>query len=45
MALGDFPKKTLVQCTSENVLPMISLGVYGVVAMFKSLSHFEFIFL
>ena len=30
MALGDFPKKTLVQCTSENVLPMISFGSFMV---------------
>ena len=43
--LGDWLKKTLVLFMSENVLPLFpsrSFMVSGL--MFKSLSHFEFIF-
>ena len=44
-ALGDWPKKTLVQFMSENVLPMFSSRSFSVSCLiFKSLSHFEFIF-
>ena len=45
IALGDWPKKTLVQFMSENVLPIISSRSFVVSClMFKFLSHFEFIF-
>ena len=43
--LGDWPKKTLVQFMSQNVLPMLSSRSFMVSClMFKSLRHFEFIF-
>ena len=46
IALGDWPKKTLVRFMSENVLPMFSSKSFIVSClMFKSLSHFEFIFM
>ena len=45
IALGDQPKKTLVQSMSENVLPVFSSRNFMVpYILFKSLSHFEFIF-
>ena len=45
IVLGDWPKKTLVQFMSENVLPMLFSGSFMVSCpLFKSLSHFEFIF-
>ena len=45
IALKDWPKKTLVQFISENVLPMFSSRSFMVSCLiFKSLSHFEFIF-
>ena len=45
ITFGDWPKKTLVRFMSENVLPMISSRSFMVSClMFKSLSHFEFIF-
>ena len=45
IALGDTPKKILVQCKSENVLPMFSSRSFMVSCLvFKSLSHVEFIF-
>ena len=45
IAFGDWPKKTLVWFMSENVLPMFSTRSYMVLCLiFKSLSHFEFIF-
>ena len=46
IALGDSPKETMVvQFMSENVLPMIYFRSFMVSClMFKSLSHFEFIF-
>ena len=45
IALGDWPKKTLVRFMSENVLPMISSRSFMVsYLILKSLSHFEFIF-
>ena len=45
IALGDWPKKTLVCLMSENVLPMFSSSSFMVsYLMFKSLRHFEFIF-
>ena len=45
IALGDWPKKTLVWFMSENVLRMISSRSFRVSClMFKSLSHSEFIF-
>ena len=44
-ALGDWPKKTLVQFMSEKVLPLFSSTSFMMSGlMFKSLSHFEFIF-
>ena len=43
VALG-WPKKTLLQFLSENVLPMFSSRSYMMPCLiFKSLSHFEFI--
>ena len=46
VALGDWPKTTLVRFTSENILPIISSRHFMVSClMFKSLSHFEFIFI
>ena len=45
VALGDWPKKTLVRFMSENVLPMFSSRNFMVSSlMSKSLSHLEFIF-
>ena len=45
IALGDRPKKTLVQSMSDNFLPVFSSRSFMVSClMFKSLSHFEFIF-
>ena len=45
IALGDWPKKIFVCLMSENVLPMFSSRSFMVLGlMFKSLSHFEFIF-
>ena len=44
-ALGDWPEKTLVQFMSEKVLPLFSSKSFMMSClMFKSLSHFEFIF-
>ena len=44
-ALGDWLKKTFVQFMSENVLPMFSSRDFMVLCLiFKSLGHFEFIF-
>ena len=46
IALGDWPKKTLAWFMSENVLPMFSSRSFMVSCLiFKSLSHFEFIFM
>ena len=46
VALGDWPKKTFVRLMSENVLPKFSSRSLMVSCLtFKSLSHFEFIFL
>ena len=46
IALGDWPKKTLAWFISEKVLPMITSGSFMVSClMFKTLSHFEFIFM
>ena len=45
IALGDWHKKTLVRFMSENVLPKLCSRNFMVSClMFKSLSHFEFIF-
>ena len=45
IALGDWPKKTFIWFMSENVLPMFSSRIFMTrCLMFKSLSHFEFIF-
>ena len=45
IALEEWPKEALVQFISENVLPMISSRSFMVsYLMFKSLSHFEVIF-
>ena len=45
IALGDWPKKTLVWLMSENVLPTFSSKSFMVSCLiFKSLNHFEFIF-
>jgi len=45
VVLGEWPKKTFVQLMSENVLPMFSsTNLMVSCLMFKSLSHFEFIF-
>ena len=44
IVLGDWPTKILVLFTSENVLPMLSSSFMVLCLMFKSLSHFEFIF-
>ena len=42
IALGDWPKKILVQFMSENVLPMFSSKSFMVsFLIFKSLSYFE----
>ena len=44
VALGDWPKKTLVQLILENVLPMFSSRSFMASCLiFNSLSHFEFI--
>ena len=46
IALWDWPKKTLVQFMLENILPMFSSMSFMISClMFKSLSHFEFIFI
>ena len=46
VALGDWPKKTLLRFMLESVLPMFSSRSFMVLClMFKSLSHFKFIFL
>ena len=46
IVMGDWPKKTLIWFTSENVLPMFTSKSFMLSCfMFKSLSHFEFIFL
>ena len=42
--LWDWPKKTLVQFMSENVLTMFSSSFMVPCLIFKSLSHFKFIF-
>jgi len=42
IVLGDWPKKTMAQFTSENVLLVFSSRVSCII--FKSLSRFEFIF-
>ena len=42
--LGDWLKKTLIWFMSENVLLMLSSSFMVSCLMFKSLSHFEFIF-
>ena len=43
-SLGDWPKKTLVQFMSEDVLPMLpSSGFIVLWLVFKCLSHFQFI--
>ena len=45
ISLRDWPKKTLVRFMSENVLPMFYSRSFMVSHfVFKSLSHFEFIF-
>ena len=44
IALVDWPKKTLVRFTSENVLPILFSSSMVSCLIFKSLSHFEFIF-
>ena len=45
IALGDWPRKTLVWFMSENVLPMFSSRSFMLSCLiFKSLSHLEFIF-
>ena len=44
-SLGEWHKKTFVRLISEDVLPMFSSGNLMVSClMFKSLSHFEFLF-
>ena len=44
IALGDWPKKTLLWFMSENVLPLFSSRSFMVSCLiFKCLSHFEFI--
>ena len=44
-ALGDWPEKMLVRFMSENVLSMFSFRSFTILCLiFKSLSHFEFIF-
>uniref|UniRef100_A0A8D0LYA6 Uncharacterized protein n=1 Tax=Sus scrofa TaxID=9823 RepID=A0A8D0LYA6_PIG len=45
IALGESPKKTFVWFISDNVFSTFSSGSFTVIClMFKSLSHFEFIF-
>ena len=45
LALGDWFKKILLRFMSENVLPIFSSRTFIVSCLiFKSLSHFEFIF-
>uniref|UniRef100_A0A8D0RLL7 Uncharacterized protein n=1 Tax=Sus scrofa TaxID=9823 RepID=A0A8D0RLL7_PIG len=45
VALGDWPEKMFTRLMSENVLPMFSSRSLGVSCLiFKSFSHFEFIF-
>ena len=45
IALGDRPKKTLVQFMSENVLPVFSSRNFMVSCLiFNSLTHIEFMF-
>ena len=41
--MQDQPKKTQVQCISENILPLFSFKSF-MVSLFKCLSHLEFIF-
>ena len=46
IALVDWPKKTLLQFMSENVLPMFPSKSFMVSCLIlKSLSHFEFIYM
>ena len=46
IALGDWPKKTLVWYMSENILPMFSSRSFMVSSLlFRFLNHFESIFL
>jgi len=43
--LGDWPEKTFVRLMSENILPVFSSRSWMVSCLiFKSFSHFEFIF-
>ena len=43
VALGDWPRKTLIQFMSENVLPMFPSRSFMMSCLrFKPLSHFEF---
>ena len=45
IALGDWPKKALIQFILENILPMFSSRSFMVSCLiFQFLSHFEFIF-
>ena len=45
VALGDWPEKTFVRLMSENVLPIFSSrSLMASCLIFKSFSHFEFIF-
>ena len=45
IVLGDWPMKTFVRLIAKNVLPMFSSRSFmASYLMFKSLSHFEFIF-
>ena len=45
VALGDPPEKIFVRWTSENVLPVFSSrSLMASCLIFKSFSHFEFIF-
>ena len=44
IALGDGPEETSQQFVSENALPMLSKSFMVSCLIFKSLSHFEFIF-
>ena len=44
VSLGDRPEKTFVRLISENVLPMFSSRSLMYCLVFKSFSHFEFIF-
>uniref|UniRef100_A0A8D0TVK5 Secreted protein n=1 Tax=Sus scrofa TaxID=9823 RepID=A0A8D0TVK5_PIG len=45
IALGDWPEKIFIRLMSENVLPMFcSRSLMVSCLIFKSFSHFEFIF-